>query len=252
MSFHVLIDETERKKNPELFEKTVKWTKDLMRSLYGDKTFFKEAEAKNPHFMDLIIEKLIQAADALPKTQKLKSTIDLSNLDLGPELKEVFYLMLKGCPRETEAKQSVLVIERPLTINPNDGESQEDEAEVAEEAMEYTVPEGYDSLLNYITLKKTTQIRVYLASTELLKALLNDRSAVSNVIETRNRLYQAVKSESMDPAAASEELKSAFQGYLGNDDEKYLDLQLAKQILQNILKVLFAIFWLLHCRFYSF
>lgn len=225
LSFNVFIDETMRNQNPGLLENTTKWAKDLMRTLYSQQEFFKEAEKQNPYFMDQILERLSRAAEQLPKGQKLKNAIDLSTLELGPGLEDIFYLMLKGCVRELE----VATKPSPSTVQAlNEDESEEDEMEIAEEALEYAGAKGYDSLLNYITLRNTPKIKVYLASRPLLQTLVGDPNAVNNIIETRNNLYQAVSSNSMDPVAATEQLKSMFQAYLGSGDDAYLDFNVTK------------------------
>lgn len=229
LSFRVFIDEKEREKNPYLFANTTKWAKDLMRSLYGEQNFFKEAEMQNPYFMDLLLERLSAAAAQLPKDQKLKNAIDLSNLELGPDVESIFYLMLKGCVREidTSAKTQFKETEE-FIITLEDDNSQEDEIEIAEEALEYVGAKGYDSLLNYITLRNTTKIKVYLASRPLLQILVGDRAVVENIIETRNSLYQAVIKGSMQPELATEQFKLMFQSYLGNGDDTYLDFNVTK------------------------
>ncbi len=232
LSFKVFVDKKERDKNPGLLDNNTKWAKDLMRTLYGQQDFFIDAERQNPYFMDQILEQLSKAAQELPKDHKLKNAIDLSNLDLGPDLEKVFYLMLKGCTREdlTRKKPSREVQNQNLTINPDENESGEDEDddEAANEALEYAGAVGYDSLLNYITLRNTTMIRVYLASPQVLLALVGDSNSVKSIIDTRNALFQSVSDDSMEADDATEQLKSMFQSFFGGADDKYLDFTVSK------------------------
>jgi len=230
ISFKIFVDQKVKQKNPQAYAQTVQWTKNLMTTLYGKQNFFIEATQKNPFFMDQLIEAIENAAQTLPQTQPLKAAIDLSNLDVGPDLKQTFYLMLKGCLREDHAiKKSPEKPERQFNVTlPETNEDSDEEDEVADEALEYSGAKGYDSLLNYITLRNTTKIRLYLASKPVLQAIFGNASTVDQFIQTRNDLYQSVKSDSMQADVATKELQAAVQSHIGNIDDAFFDFRVTK------------------------
>jgi hypothetical protein len=232
ISFRIFVDEKMRQEHPQEYNQTKEWAKSLMTTLYGNQAFFKEAEAKNSFFMDQIIEALGKTAQELPEDRSLKDTMDLSNLDLGPDLEKTFYLMLKGCLKDDDnadkAKPSVPEREFSVTLPDNKESDDGDEDEDAEEAMEYTGGKGYDSLLNYITLRNTTRIRIYLASKPVLQAIFKDALVVDQLIETRTKLYREVMNGSMSAAEATEQLKATVHGHLGNSDDSYFEYKVSK------------------------
>ena len=89
LSLILLTDKNMREKKPKEWEQTKLLLKNLIRGLYRDEPFFKEASRRNPHFDDDLITALVQTVDALPEKKKIKKATDLANLtladkDLGP------------------------------------------------------------------------------------------------------------------------------------------------------------------------
>ncbi|MCB1111241.1 MAG: hypothetical protein H7A37_06660 [Chlamydiales bacterium] len=123
--------------------------------------------------------------------QKVTKVQDLANLDLGDaHLNEIFYKMLKG----TETKEG-----------------------------------GYPSLLDYITMKRSAKIRVYLAPEPILLLLFRDPDTVSEIIETRGRLYRDVVADRMTSAEASEQFKALFaERYALGVEPTMLDFTVSK------------------------
>lgn len=232
LSFRIFVDPKIRQEHPQEYAQTLQWTKNLIRTLYGNQKFFIEAEARNPFLMDQLIEAIGNAAQARPETQPLKEAIDLSNLDVGKEFKHLFYLMLKGCLRKEKIPSQKLITDSEqkfsITLPETNGENDEEENEVAEEALEYSGAKGYDSLLNYITLRNTTKIRIYLASRPILEAIFGNSTIVNEIIRTRNELYQSVKNGPMQSAEATKQLQTTVQAHIGNVDEAFFDFKVSK------------------------
>lgn len=228
LSFYILIDPKTRQDDSELFKQTTEWAKRLMVALYGNQEFFIKAGQENPSFMDLILESLERAGgNLLTGKQKLTDTAQLSNLHLDPSVAETFYHMLKGCSTGQPKAKQAPAIEREFNVKmPDDPESDEDEDAKAE-ASEYS-KDDYDSLLNYITLRNTTKIRVYLASKPLLTAIVGQPSVADSIVEARQGLYRAVMNGSLSTADAKSQLADLFKGYINNFDDKYLDFTVSK------------------------
>jgi hypothetical protein len=231
LSFAVFIDPDLRAKEQELYNNTMEWAKDLMKTLYGDKQFFQEALIQIPHFIEEILNGLTLAVNQLPSDQKQqlkngKNVASLMNLKLDPPLDMPFYLMLKGCKREAAEKTE----KEPIQINfvSFDENDPDDEEDNFQEAGEYKDENGYDSLLNYITLQNKKKVRVYLASHSLLQAITGKKSFADNIIEARTSLYQTIKNISPIPDDITIQFQSLVQGYLGQANSKFLDFTVTK------------------------
>lgn len=214
LSLYPLIDSKIKETNPRKYEETISLLKKLIEALYGDQKHFKEILHKRPGIIEQLIEHISEAAKDLPKEKKIKKPIDLSNLKLGDNLEEFFYLMLKGCPS---------------LVNPPQIPSGDDETD--EGGEEFTSDKAYDSLLNFIDLHKNMKINIYIASKPLLKALYENDSTVDKLLHTRAELYKLVKKKNMEADEASEKLKTEFElnddagmfeyKVTGSDPEKY-------------------------------
>lgn len=231
LSFRMFIDQKMRLDNAEAFRQTSEWAKKLMITLYGRQGFFRKALKTNPTFMDQILESLERATeDLFSGKQKLTEAAQLSNLQLDPNVMETFYRMLKGCsnPEDKNIPLPIPKEEENDTIVELPPESDNDEEdETATEADEF-VKEGYDSLLNYITLRNTTRIRVYLASRPLLAAIFGDVSIANSIIEARQGLYRLVSNDSLSAEDATEQFADLLKGHLSNNDEQFLDFKVSR------------------------
>lgn len=228
LSFAVLIDSNLRAQNQDLYDNTMTWAKSLMTILYKDRPFFKEASQKSPYFLTEILEGLGRAVDQLASDQKkhLKSASDLMNLKLDSKIETPFYLMLKGCERE-EGKVGIGPVKQSnfVSIDDHDPDFEEDNIE---EANEFTGGKGYDSLLNYITLQKSTKVRVYLASYPVLQAISGQESFARSIIEARTSIYQTIKNVSPIPDDTSTQFQALVQGYISGANTKFLDFTVTK------------------------
>ena len=142
------------------------------------------------------------------------------NLKLDSQLETPFYLMLKGCQRETakEPEKAPIKQNNFVSLDDNDPDDEEDNRQ---EAQEYTADNGYDSLLNYITLQNKKKVRVYLASQPLLQAITGQESFANSIIEARTSLYQTIKNISPIPDGTTEQFQSMVQGYVSGADPTF-------------------------------
>lgn len=195
LPFYFLLNKQQREARHDVFNQHILLTKMLIRQLYSDAPFFKKAEESQPDIVDMTLQSLMNAADKLPKSQTITTAADLSSVDLGNEsLNEFFYRILKG------------------TVNIDE----QDEAET------------YPSLINFVTVKNKTSIRIFLASHDLLMAIYDNPSLVKDIEETRIQLYQAVK-DGKEKEEASNEFSEMFKGKQREGiDEKTLDFRVTK------------------------
>ena len=169
----------------------------------------------------------------LPESEQPKFAKDLANLAVESQsdpLWNTFYLMLKGCPKDEPVVEKARIDEKKAKIlNTGEGDDadEEDEADDAEEATEYTSPLGYDSILNYISLRNTTKIRVYSASPELLTVIFGSRARAEDVIKMRMALYRSVK-QGLSPSDASKQFQIAFQSTDSEDTNSMLNFKVTK------------------------
>lgn len=202
LSFRLFIDKAERDKHPAEFEVHTAIAKNLLRFLYGQQPFFQELEQTRPDFLDGLFSALGEVTEGFSDEEKLKKKKEIATLDLkDPELNDVFTLMLRG-------------VEGPE----------------AKETANFLLDSGYYSLLDFITLQKDKlTTRVYLASPQLLMALFGRPDIVSDIKETRQRLYRDVVNEAITTKEAEEELRARFEDLrLPEVPEKMLNFGVSK------------------------
>lgn len=175
--FYLFLNKQQRESKHEIYDQHTNLAKLLMHRLYSDAPFYLEAEEKYPDFLDAILTHLMKAAEKLPKGQTITSSADLASIDLGDQpLNDIFYRMLKGTP----------------------------DIDLQDEA------ETYPSLIDYVTVKNKTKVRVFLAPHEILMTIYDNPELVKEIQETRQDLYKKVKDESLTKEQASAELEKQF------------------------------------------
>ncbi len=202
--------------DPKRDEKEKEWgqTKillsNLMKKLYSEQPFYKKLENEHHGFVEDLIKAITQAIDDLPKEKRPKKPEDLGNLKLNdPKLDKALYKMLKG------ALKLNVVTDEQKKAQENDkstdvvAETTVDDNEISNQTDEFKSSEGYYSLLDYLTATKSKQVRVYLASQNVLLAIFPDSSIVNAIIAERERLYKQVTADS-DPEQLSEAFKNQF------------------------------------------
>jgi len=191
ISIYLLLNPQVRQQppNPAQFNKMLVLTKRLLARLYSGHAFYTEIEQKRSGFLDEILSQVMAAAANLPSEKKITSTADLANLNLGDiELNDVFYKMLKGLPSEDAGQERPDEDVEESQASQDEGESQD----LPVAAPPPRSPIGYPKLSDFITVKKSSGFRIYLASREILYLLFPDPHVVESIIATRNSLYQQV------------------------------------------------------------
>lgn len=238
ISLLIFVDEkTHQTKQNELPEKTL-LLKRLLDILYHDQKFYTEAIKKNQYIVDTFLERLYLVSLSLPKEKKITKASDLANLDLGdPELNLFLYKILNGTISKEDSPGTPTPSQTPIaTLVEDRGEDDDQEKEDPTEE-EYKTPTGYRSLLDFLTMKEGSKIRIYLAPKELLIALFGDPGAVDAIIKTRNHLYKAITTggaSAMKPEDASKEFESLYQSRaLPEYEKKNLDFKVTKTNPRN-------------------
>lgn len=232
LSFAVFVDSKKQGAYTQEYPQLVALAKKLMAVLYKDQRFYKEMEQIRPDFTSQLLASLM-IADNLPKEQKLTRASDLANLNLqDPELNSVFYSMLQGtlAPREKGDQQ---LVSQPCQLPPDQAGEEEDEATEPGKEEEVKSPQGYYSLLDFITLQDAAKVRVYLASRPLLLAIFDDPVVVQTLAETRCHLYSMVVKGAMTADQATENLRTQFLSQSKGFDETILDFSVTKTNPRN-------------------
>lgn len=178
--------------------------KKLMTFLYEDQPFFEEAEEEHHDFLNEIIRKVKSAIENLPKTQKFETAKDLATLDLrDSDLQNVFRKMLEGTATSKAEKKA------------------------ANQAEDFLPEEGYLSLLDFLSMKQTTHIRVFLASPMVLMAVFDDADSVRSILRKRKELQLQVKNDSLTKEEASQQLEGFVMGTASSFDETILNFEVS-------------------------
>jgi hypothetical protein len=238
LSFIVFIDKTKQAQYAQAYPKIVLLSKKLMINLYKDQPFFKETVQQRPDILDGFLASLMAASEALPTDQKIKKATDLANLNLGdPLLNSFSYFIFKGSPfpedKQMEEAKRVEPLQTEFIIKESNGEV-DDENGDPNKKDDYISPEGYYSLLDYITVDDAIKIRVFLASKPLLMAIFDNLDVVNSIIAMRNDLYKKVVNGSVTPQDASTQFKTATSSKSDpNFDDTILDYSVTKTNPKN-------------------
>lgn len=232
LSFGVFIDAKKRQEHSKELNQITLLTKRLIAILYQDQKFYQDAIKANPYIVETLLDRIYQTAIQLPKNTITRAP-DLANLNLqDPELNLFLYKILNGTHTKEElakVQQQLLAPIATLVEERGEDESQDREDSTEEE---YKTPTGYRSLLDFITMKDATKIRIYLAPKELLLALYGDKDVVNEIIATRNQLYKAITSggtSQMKPEDATKDFSLLFQNRaLQEYDNSNLDFKVSK------------------------
>lgn len=229
-----LVDKTFRNLDRANWEQSKTILKHLMKDLYEDQTFYKEALHERPGFVDELLSTIENAADQLPKDKAIKKVKDLANLELDdPVLNNILYKMLHGAPEKYNEEESE---NKPLPQLPslidNEENKEEDTSQdddiLKEETKDPKSPEGYISLLDFITIRNSNKIRVYLAPKEVLQAIFQNGNVVNEILVDRAALFSKIMADA-DPTELKEVFKSSFNSRRDPDiGENTLDFTVTK------------------------
>lgn len=201
LSFNIFVDKKERDGNPQKLAVHLNTAHYLIDFLYRDQEFYQKLEALRPNFVSEMLSALIVQSESLPKINHVKelATIDLKD----PELNDAFTHMLAGAYVEPPKGED----KRPIKLR-----------------------DGYYSLQDFITVKENKlELRVFLASRQLLMVVYGNPSLVNEIIRVRYQLYKSVVNNVMTADQAREEFRNTFgnealpfvsQGFLNFDVSK--------------------------------
>ena len=150
--------------------------------------FYKDLLEQRPNAIEELADQLTKGIDNLDDKLKPKTAADLANIPINDEeLNILFYKMLLGAPYKDILKNiNCLLWRQPK----EEADTDEDSRELKGEAEEFNSPEGYYSLLDFITLRPSNKIRLYLAPKDLLLSIFHDPEVVNQIIEERKQLYK--------------------------------------------------------------
>lgn len=214
LSLHLILNSESREKDPEAYKQTRQLFKQLVMQMCGKHEFFQKLIEKQPNFLNELLNRITQLADQSPEIAKMSKVAHLANLKFeDTELDHAMYLMLKGIPSNAAPLQKVQneeeeeAPEGSLGLEGTQG-SDDDIATVEKE--ESHAPAGFVSILDYITVKNDSKVRVFLASPTLLMAIYGDYNIVEQIVAKRNELLREVRRNSDYKEQASKDFKASF------------------------------------------
>lgn len=213
LSLYVLLKKEGRDKNQVAYQQIRELTKQLMITLYANQEPFQELITKQPTVLNEILDEIVTAADKNEEL-KIKNATVLSKLEfMNKELHYYFYLMLHGLPKVIENKTPTAHRSEDFFIDSPASEANpgtDDEVIAKEMSEEASSLAGYDSLIDYLTVKNTTKVRVFLASKTLLMAIYGSEDIVESILLARQKLYRQVKNNPKEKEQASEQFRVNF------------------------------------------
>lgn len=224
----LLLDPTRDGKEKE-WTQTKILLKNLIRTLYSKQPFYLKIEEERPSFLDELIRGITAAIDQLPPDQRPKEAKDLANLELSdPVLDKVLYKMLHGALYSDDVSEEKTKDPfKQILIRETKEEATVDDEDLKKE-IEFQSPEGYYSLLDFVTAKYTPKVRVYLAPQEVLQAVFLDPATVESVLIEREYLYKRALADE-DANELSETFKNQFQRLKDPAlDDESLDFSVSK------------------------
>lgn len=214
LSVHLLIKQEKREKQQEAYQQTRALLKQLIHELYNKESFYTEMAQKQPNFVEAILNEIQAAALEVEKKQNITKATGLLNLKFNDEeLHMAFVKMMHGLPvQATETPKPEAT--KSFVVQLVDVEKTDTDDELLEgiEATETHAPTGYVSLLDFITVRPTTKVRVFLAAQPLLLAIYQEPGVVENIMERRQELYKTLKdTPKSETKKVQEELSKAFE-----------------------------------------
>ena len=218
LSLHSFFDPKERETASPVKLQTALFLKKLLFYLYGGKPVLEAAERDHPGIIESLVNALFTAGTKVPKNFKISTINELGNLNLeNPVAQKLLYEMLKGNPTLFETS---FMPDETAEIQPGEKSSEGDVPQ--KEDTDYPV------LGDYLTLTKSSGIRVYLASKPLLAVLFGDLGTADAIILARKDLYNQVD-KGRDAAEASAEFKNFFlEKRDPSIDPSFLDFSVSK------------------------
>lgn len=176
-------------------DKIIQISKTLIHQLFKDDLDFQRMSEQNPNLVTSLITRITEINRQLPQDKKVARIGDLCTLDLNDaQLNQLLYLLIQGYHKPLKEEVELDSLE-----------------EVDEEPLK-SQEKHHISLLNFVTERNAGQIRVFLASKELLKAIFEDDQLVHDILETRCLLYRRALQDDQNIPALQAEFERFRQG----------------------------------------
>lgn len=234
-----LFDKKPSDQKPQEVQQMQLLLKDLILQLYSPQSFFQKAIQENPYIVDELLSNIRDAIARLPSDKKMKKTSELSSLILpNEELNTLLYKMLRGATYEEVIKPPSFEYQESNEIV-NGDKSETDEEAVSTESNQvedHHSPKGYYSLLDFITMNKSSKIRVYLAPKEVLQTIFPDKGTVERILYEREEFYREAR-RGADTDSLETHFKNQFDSQRNPSiDEATLDYSISKTNPKTYLK----------------
>lgn len=215
VSLYPLLNKKEKEENYDLYNQVRYVLKRLIEELYSNTKFYKEIIAKRSDFINEILNSIEEAANNLPKGQKIKTVEDLLPLELSDkQLSDTLYKILKGTKKEDSQEQAL----KKVTTEKAEGDKEEKPVE-----------DSYLSLLDFITTDPRSKLRVYLAPKRTLLAITSNEELVNEILQQRKSLYQELKVDHISAETASNQFRELFSTRISSIlNENFLDFSVTK------------------------
>lgn len=191
ISFNLLLSKSERDKNPQMLAGSIQMAKNLLEYLYSGQRFYQEAELLRPDLANEIIQALLRVSEREDKPQRWDIAKEIANVDLAdPILNKAFTKMLEGTVKK-------------IRLNRNDYN------------RIYLPVSGVLSLLDLIEVKPNKlQVRIFLASPQVLMALFERPDVVAQILQSRRRIYNDLVQGNGKESELADFFKQQFSGMI--------------------------------------
>lgn len=228
INFRLLVNADAQEKDQDYYLQHRLLLKDLMILLFHDDEFYIKTEEKRPNFLDEMLDRIIEVT----KDNPITTPQEVSKLDLQDEdLQYAYYMMMKGIQKKDDgAKKESKKQPQPSSQKPLGGmeEDEEEDEEVGVNVDEEFEPDTISiSLKNYLHFNPSQkEIKVYLASREMLQVIFQNAETANAIIEEREQLYRQI--DSMGPDLASQELEKFRAKKRSDIKDNLLDFKVTK------------------------
>jgi hypothetical protein len=195
INFRYLIDPSYPKEHPQETEMMEDALKQLIFFLYGDQAFFQEIILKRPSAPEDLFHALRAANEARTEKTRVNSIVNLNLLQLeDPILQKLWEDLLIENPVSLSVYKKIYGIPKEKLL--------ENETDLCMKV----------SLAKYLNERKPLKLRIYLAPTAILFALLQNEHDVQEVLKKRKELRrEVVRKKNPKPI---EEATAEFEQFL--------------------------------------
>lgn len=224
INFRLLLDPEAKEKDQEKYLQHRLMLKDLMILLFQHTAFYKDIDQKRPTFLDELLDRMVQVT----KQQEIKTPQEVSKLNLqDDDLQFFYYSMMQGVQKGADKESEKEPVKKVETYKLEETEESEEEPPVADEDEEFEPDTQSISLKNYLHFNPNQkQIKVWLASKELLQVIFQDSNTADAIIAKREELYPQIDKIGKD--IATQELEKFKAKKRSDIQDNLLDFQVSK------------------------